>query len=301
MPTGACGINCDVCGLNMRGVCSSCGPATSDTAAAKLAVQERILGAPCPILACARLNHVAFCLCDCRQFPCSNFSEGPYPFSQGFIQMQHRRRDESPKAYASDGSHLRADRIYWQELSQKDITGLCNVTLFEAVETDCLQFQFLNESVRIDLRKHCLLRPADGGWQVSDDPLLALATVIYLNNIECVYPMGKDIVGIRDLKEEHFFAGPHELRLGPLIERFGHDPGGFRHVCEALNGVSMEMADAAFRLLPYPRVPLYYLLWTGDSEFKPRIQVLVDRSIERTLPADAIWALINRVSAAFGR
>ena len=215
--------------------------------------------------------------------------------------MQHRRRDEPPKAYAPNGSHLGADRIYWHELSQKDITRLCNYSFFEAVETNCLQFQFLNETVRIDLRKHCLLRLADGGWQVSDDPLLALATVIYLNKIERVYPMGRDIVGIKDLKEGHFFAGPHELRLDPLVVRFGHDLDGFRCACEALNGVSMEMADVAFQLLPYPRLPLYYLLWAGDSEFRPRIQVLVDRSIEQTLPADAIWALINRVSAAFGQ
>ena len=301
MPTGACGINCDVCGLNIRGICSSCGPGSSDAAAAKLAVQERILGAPCPILACARLNHIAFCLCDCRQFPCSNFSEGPYPFSQGFIQMQHRRRDESPKAYAPDGSHLEIDPIYWRELSQKDIISLCNYTFFEAVKTDCLQFQFLNELIRIDLHQHCLLRPGDGIWQVSDDPLLALATVIYLKNIEHIYPMGKDIVGIKDLKEGHFFIGPHELRLNPLIERFGNDLEGFQRAGQALNGRNVEMADAAFRLLPFPRVPLYYLLWTGDSEFKPRIQVLVDRTIEQTLPADAIWALINRVSAALGQ
>jgi hypothetical protein len=301
MPTGACGINCDVCGLNIRGVCSSCGPGGSDTAAAKLAAQERILGAPCPILACARLNHIAFCLCDCRQFPCSNFSQVPYPFSQGFIDMQQRRRDESPKAYAPDGSHLVVDPIYWQELSQKEITRLCNHTFFEAVETECLQFQFLNETIRIDLRRQCLLRPADDGWRVSDDPLLALATVVYLKNIKQIYPMGKDIVGIKDLKGGHFFVGPHQLRLDPLIKRFGNDLEGFQRAGQALNGRIMEMADAAFLLLPYPRVPLYYLLWAGDSEFKPRIQVLVDRTIEQTLPADAIWALINRVSAALGQ
>jgi hypothetical protein len=63
----------------------------------------------------------------------------------------------------------------------------------------------------------------------------------------------------------------------------------------------MAMADAAYRVLPYPRVPLYYLLWVGDAEFKPRIQVLVDRSIEQILAADAIWALINRVSSAWGQ
>lgn len=60
----------------------------------------------------------------------------------------------------------------------------------------------------------------------------------------------------------------------------------------------VDMADAGFRLLPFPRVPLYLLLWLGDDEFKPRIQVLFDRPIESLLAADAIWALVNRVAIA---
>jgi len=51
-------------------------------------------------------------------------------------------------------------------------------------------------------------------------------------------------------------------------------------------------------LLPFPRIPLYYLLWQGDEEFKPQVTVLLDRSIEKVLAADAIWAFINRVTTA---
>jgi hypothetical protein len=61
------------------------------------------------------------------------------------------------------------------------------------------------------------------------------------------------------------------------------------------------MADTAYCLLPFPRVPLYFLLWAGDEEFKPRLQVLFDRSIEEILAADAIWALVNRVAMTFGQ
>ena len=38
------------------------------------------------------------------------------------------------------------------------------------------------------------------------------------------------------------------------------------------------------------------LLWQGDDEFKPRMSVLFDRSIEKTLAADAIWGLVSLVS-----
>jgi hypothetical protein len=58
------------------------------------------------------------------------------------------------------------------------------------------------------------------------------------------------------------------------------------------------MADAAYELLPFPRVPLYYLFWRGDAEFEPRISVLFDRSIETVFSADAIWGLVGRVSTA---
>jgi hypothetical protein len=60
----------------------------------------------------------------------------------------------------------------------------------------------------------------------------------------------------------------------------------------------MEMADSAYRLLPFPRVPLYYLFWQGDEEFAPRISVLFDRSIQEYFAASAIWGLVNRVSTA---
>ncbi|MCU0539046.1 MAG: DUF3786 domain-containing protein, partial [Desulfobacterales bacterium] len=129
-------------------------------------------------------------------------------------------------------------------------------------------------------------------------PLLELAVVLYLITVQDVYPLGRDIVGPNDLKEGHFFRGPHEFKTAPLIDRFGNNLAGFRKAAAALGGEPVPMADAAFRLKPFPRVHLYYLLWEGDEEFPPRITILCERSIEKVLAADAIWALVNRVSAA---
>ncbi len=300
MATGACGIRCDVCRLHLKGICSTCGPGTGDDAARKLAAQKRILKHPCPILACARLNGIDYCMRDCRDFPCDNFRKGPYPFSQGFIAMQERRKHEQPGAYAADGSHLTVDAVYWEAVSQKDKTALCNVTFFEEVAPDTLQYRFLNEDIRIHFSRCCLLRQdPQGHWKQSQDPLLSLATVMYLKSVDAVYPMGKDIVGVKELKEGHFFTGPHEFRTQPLLQRYADDLTGFQKAARNLGGVPVEMADAAYRLLPFPRVPLYFLLWQGDAEFKPRLQILFDRSIEKFLAADAIWALVNRVAMAF--
>jgi hypothetical protein len=212
--------------------------------------------------------------------------------------MQERRLKEKPPAYAPDGSRVRVDAVFWDDLLKKDIDSLCNFTLFERDASGYLKFHFLNEDILVDSTDRCLKRMADGEWLITEDPLLELVTVLYLVNVNGLYPMEKDIVGVKDLKEHHFFQGPHALRTDPLIRRYGTDLVGFSRTAEHLEGQPRDMADVAYRLLPFPRVPLYYLLWQGDDEFEARVAVLLDRPVENVLAADAIWALINRVTTA---
>jgi hypothetical protein len=296
MATGACGINCDACKLCLLGTCSSCGPGTSLEAEKKLEVQQRLLGGPCPILACAQMNHVTYCLRDCNAFPCENFSRGSYPFSQGFLNMQARRRREIPPAFAPNRTRVQVPEEFWDALQDRDPIDLCNLTLFSPVPDRQLMFCFLHENIIVDLGQRCLKRMKAGAWQATDDPLLELVTLVYLNNVREMVPLGRDLVGAKDLKEAHFFQGPHALPLDALLTRYGRDVPGFRQAAEFLKGQPADMADITYRLLPFPRIPLYYLLWEGDGEFEPRMSVLFDRSIEAVFPADAIWGLVNRVT-----
>ena len=269
MPTGACGINCEVCKLNLLGTCSSCGPGTSLEAEKKLAAQQRLLGSTCSILACAKMNQLEFCMRDCNQFPCDNFRTGPYPFSQGFLNMQQRRLKEKPPAFAPDGSRVTVDPVYWDELLKRNIDTLCNFTLFEKDSSARLRFHFLDEDIVVDLGERCLKRMENDRWSQTDDPLLELVTVLYLTNVNGLYPIDKDIVGVKDLKEGHFFQGPHALRTEPLIRRYGTDLKGFSQAAEHLEGQARDMADSAYRLLPFPRIPVYYLLWQGTKSSTP--------------------------------
>jgi hypothetical protein len=212
--------------------------------------------------------------------------------------MQKSRSQEKPPAYAPDGSRVNVAPAYWDELQQKDISAICNLTLFTPLSPGRAVFHFLNEDVMVDIENRCLKRKTHDKWVISDDPLLELATVLYLINVDDIYPIGKDIVGVKDLKEGHFFQGPHALRTDPLLKRYGSDLKGFRQAAEYLCGESKDMADAAYKLSPYPRINLYFLLWQGDEEFPPQFTVLLDRPVEKVLAADAIWALINRVATA---
>ena len=212
--------------------------------------------------------------------------------------MQARRLKQRPPAFAPDGSRVSVAAEYWDELQQKETTALCNLTLFEPISPHQLRFRFLNEDILVDIKDRCLKRRAGQAWEPTADPLLELATVLYLINVKDIYPVGRDIVGVKDLKEGHFFQGPHVLKTEPLLRRYGNDLRGFREAAEHLAGEPVEMADAAYKLLPFPRIALYFLLWQGDPEFAPQMSVLFDRSIEAIFAADAIWALVNRVATA---
>jgi len=298
MPTGACGINCDVCRLRLLGLCSSCGPGRSPEAPRKLAAQKAAFGGTCTILACAAMNRIDYCLRDCHAFPCENFSAGPYPFSEAFLSMQDRRLDSGPPAVDHNDRPIRVPSEFWESLRAKDTNTLLNLTLFERHPSGGLRFRFLRENILVDMENACLKKQAGNDWKNADNPLLELITLLYLNRVSSLHPLGRDIVGVKDLKEAHYFKGRHELRLAPLLERYGEDLSGFESAAGYYEGQPLDMADVAYRFLPFPRVPLYCLLWKGDAEFGPKISVLFDRSIEDCLPAPGIWGLVNLVSFA---
>ena len=295
MATGACGIDCDTCRLNILGICSTCGPGTSREALEKLDVQKRVLGAPCPILACAVAHRIAHCIGDCDDFPCGRFRNGPYPFSDAYLDMQKRRRTRMPPARSPSGGEVTVPGEYWETLGQSDIRVICENALARNYPPVGVLLPFLSVYLLVDIQRRRVCRQGRGQWEAVDDPLLELLCLVYLLNAGPWSP-GQKMVSVRELKTGHFFQGPHELNTAPLLERYGGDLAGFKRAAEALGGEPLDLADAAYRFLPFPKIPLYYLLWKGDPEFRPRVSILFDRSIEQHLAVDAIWGLANMVS-----
>ena len=295
MPTAACGINCDVCRLNLLGQCSTCGPGKSREGLRKMEAQLRILGAPCPILACAIDKGVAYCLRDCHLFPCRLYESGPYPFSQAYLRMQKRRRQEEPPAKTPLGDVLKVPTEYWDELSKRDTETVCKNALAKCHSPTGVILPFLTEYFLIDTADRSLCFLSHGSWQRTDHPLLTLLCLVYLLNVG-PEPLKEEMISVQELKSGHFFQGPHELRVSPLLKRYGNDVEAFKKSATYWGGVPLTLADVAFRMPAFPKVPIYYLLWMGDEEFEPSLSILFDRSIESHLSADAIWGIGNFVS-----
>jgi len=292
MPTGACGINCDTCRLNKDGICSSCGGGTSVEGQNKMEVQKEILGAPCPILACAVLNHVKYCMRDCDAFPCENFGDGSYPFSAGFLDMQKRRRSERETTRAPYGNSVTVPPEYWDRLLEADIQELCPRAVVMPDGENGILITAFNEEIRVDLEKREIQKGKQNRWRETKDPFLELMLLVYLNNVT-IKPFMNEMVSAQDLKDAQFFQGPHTLETGDLIKKYGSTPTKFLKAGTALGGTRLEMADAAICFRPLPKIPVYYLLWGVDGEFPAKVSILFDRSIEYHLSADAIWGIVS--------
>jgi hypothetical protein len=194
---------------------------------------------------------------------------------------------------------LKVPAHYWVTLSEKEGDALQRDPLVEPHPNGFI-LRFLNEDLLLDLDERCLKSLKGNQWESFSYPLLELISLVYLLHASSGSPDGT-LVSAAELKTAHFFQGPHELKVGSLIRRYGHDVKGFRERALSLGGETLEMADAAYKLPALPKVPLYYLLWEGDDEFEPNLSILFDRTVEQHLPADGIWGLVSLASDALLR
>ena len=88
-----------------------------------------------------------------------------------------------------------------------------------------------------------------------------------------------------------FFRGPHTIPVGLITECFGNNMDLFRETCKKLNGTPVELADAAYVFQITSTLPVAVLYWKGDEDFPSEARLLFDRTIERQLPLDIVYAL----------
>ena len=193
------------------------------------------------------------------------------------------------------GEIIKVPTDYWDKLKKRNIDELCKLSLAHVYPPEDLLLHFLNKDILLDMGNRSIHRLNVNKREKIENPFLELIILVYLLNVSSDDP-SQDIISVRDLKNAHFFQGPHELQTAPLLDLYGNNLERFKSAAESLGGKSLDMAEAAYMLLPFPKIPLYYLLWEGDDEFEPNLSILFDRSIEKHLAADAIWGLVNLVS-----
>ena len=182
---------------------------------------------------------------------------------------------------------------HWQAIMDRDLDDLARCAGGAAVG-NTLELEMLGRTLRIDLTSQLVEIAKQGTW-LPAPPLPAFVTVVHLANCRMI-PLSGRWVSEKDLSCREFFRGPHQLRLEPVLEKYGRDGSGFLAAAQAYGGVEIDEAgDAAVRLWVVPTIPVKLVLWCADEELGPALTVLFDQSIDMLLPGDGIWALVQMV------
>ena len=99
-------------------------------------------------------------------------------------------------------------------------------------------------------------------------------------------------VSYKDVPGGLLYAGVFARRVTePLARRFGRSARRFQEVGNGLGGEPAGVGDASFTLSVFPRIALQLVLWEGDEEFPPSVQLLFDASVDHYLCLEDIVVL----------
>jgi hypothetical protein len=99
-------------------------------------------------------------------------------------------------------------------------------------------------------------------------------------------------VGYKDIPGGLLYAGVFARRVtDPLVRKFGNSAKWFGEIGKRFGGESKDVGDASFILHAFPFIPVQYVLWEGDEEFPPSVQLLFDASVDHYLSLEDIVVL----------
>jgi hypothetical protein len=87
-----------------------------------------------------------------------------------------------------------------------------------------------------------------------------------------------------------------EEGVKPLVRAFGYDRPAVLAAGRSRGAKEEEFGDAALKLFAFPKVPVTFVLWEGDTEFPPSARALFDPSVTGYLPLEDI-VVVSKLAA----
>jgi len=97
-----------------------------------------------------------------------------------------------------------------------------------------------------------------------------------------------------------FFRGPHKIPTQIIEKRYENNVKEFKAVCERLDGIPLDMADAAYAFEITPRIPVAVQFWDKDDEFSAEAKLLFDKTIAEQLAPDIVFCLTVEICRRIG-
>jgi len=216
---------------------------------------------------------------------------GSCHLNRAFAMMEDQKISSGPR---NDKMSCAApNQMHWEDLrarSREEIVNRPGVEISD--DHSSYEVGFLNAMYLVDpVRERILELWPDPSRELSEEFQILLIRYLVARNAGPVD--GKDVSEKDFPGGVTFFQGPHTLHTAPIAERFGSDPDAFEVRCREFGAVPAPHGDRAMRFLPFPMIPVTYVLWRTDEEFPASVSVLFDSSIARWFEFDMIFTLVR--------
>lgn len=190
--------------------------------------------------------------------------------------------------------HLTGFDITWQEFSKLDPVTACRR---EGVSYDDSLRLYTVRTFGQDIfisnnRREVFSDSITGNFLLGiKDYFFDLSILWYLIGARDV-PLSGELVKPSSLPGGQIFVkGTHVLPMDEIAQRYNNQQKEFVDTGNKYGAVETDHGDVGLQLLPFPRVPVYLIIWFGDEDFPPRGQLLVDSTCSNYLSTDVIWAV----------
>ena len=126
---------------------------------------------------------------------------------------------------------------------------------------------------------------------VEADITTRLLILHYLIHADGVAP-ADHWIAFRELPDGRIYDAAFQKRSPVrLAQTYGTDVKGFAAAAQALGGERIQFGDAAYRFRLLPRLAMAVILYLGDDEFGPRVNVVFDAAAGHYLPTEDLAVL----------
>ena len=191
------------------------------------------------------------------------------------------------------------DPSYFLELIQRNPEDVCRHALCDYdAKTKSYQLSVWGDAYGVYPYESKIICFQDGQHEVS--LLLGLFIVYYLVRSKDI-AISKEWISEKDIPGgPTFFRGPHKIPTHIIENRYENNIKEFKEICEKLQGIPLNMADAAYTFRIAPRIPVVVQFWDGDEDFPAESKILFDKTITEHLSPDIIFCMAVEICRRIG-
>jgi len=209
--------------------------------------------------------------------------------------MNLEQNMENNKKSGFDAAYEEAFNLACRELMNKDIYQCCKhagADIRTRSDDRFLVFvKFMEKIVTIEIPefKFTVMPPHTVDiWE----KILILHYLVNAN----AEPLTDALITYRQIKSGSVYYPTFEKRsIIPFTNFFSENPDSLLNVSGHLNGEKYDSGDIGIKLMAFPCVPLYFVLWKGDDEFPASGNILFDSTIEKKLSAEDVAVLCQQL------